>query len=186
VTQFHAAWEDSRQAPQGDDFCQASFESRPRGKLDGYENHTTSEGPVWVKPRPQSAGAACPFYPQEQTFLRPAALRHKRPFTTDKVCLLSLSVIELTPLCRNLISQRIDFIRKKRRSPETITIGLERLTFSRPTAQGSRLFARRASHCDCRYRPRDRHRAPATSLSTYEADQVGTSPQQLRGRRRAS
>jgi hypothetical protein len=33
-------------------------------------------------------------------------------FTTDKVCLLSLSVIELPPLCRNLISQRIDFIRK--------------------------------------------------------------------------
>jgi hypothetical protein len=43
---------------------------------------------------------------------RMAPLRHKRPFTTDKVCLLSLPVIELTPLCRNLVSQRIDFIRK--------------------------------------------------------------------------
>jgi hypothetical protein len=35
--------------------------------------------PFRVKLRLQSAGAACPFYPQEQTFLRPAALR-KQPF----------------------------------------------------------------------------------------------------------
>jgi len=46
---FLLAWEDSRQAPQGDDFCQASLESRPHGKLDRNENHTTSEGPVGVR-----------------------------------------------------------------------------------------------------------------------------------------
>ena len=63
---------------------------------------------------------------------------------------------------------------------------MERQRTTRPATQGSRLFVRTASHCDCRYRPRDRHRAPATSLSTCEADQGGTSPQQPRGRRRAS
>ena len=36
------------------------------------------------KLRPQSAGAACPFYPQERTFLRPAALRQKLPLAGSK------------------------------------------------------------------------------------------------------
>jgi hypothetical protein len=52
--------------PQGDDFCQASFESRLRGKLDRYVNHTMSEGPVWVKPRKAQSEQISSALPQSR------------------------------------------------------------------------------------------------------------------------